>query len=79
MQKELKIWFYQHYKGKHCEVLGLALHSETGEELVIYRNCEDSQQAGESVLRARPYALFVETLEQNGEQIPRFKYVGDKL
>ncbi len=46
---------------------------------MIYRNCEDSQQAGESVLRARPYALFVETLEQNGEQIPRFKYVGDKL
>lgn len=78
MQKELKIWLYQHYKGKHCEVIGLALHSETGEELVIYKNCEDSEQAGEKILRARPYTLFLGTLEQNGKQIPRFKYIGGK-
>lgn len=72
----LKTWIYQHYKGKHCKVLGLAKHSETGELLVIYQNCEVSDE--KFPLRARPYELFVEKIEQNGKQIPRFVYQGDK-
>ncbi|PZM87260.1 MAG: DUF1653 domain-containing protein [candidate division SR1 bacterium] len=72
----LKTGIYQHYKGKHCKVLGLAKHSETGEVLVIYQNCEVSDE--EIPLRARPYKPFFGTIEQNGKEIPRFVYQGNK-
>ncbi len=29
---------YRHYKGNEYTVIGMALHSETQEELVVYRN-----------------------------------------
>lgn len=57
-------------------MLGLAKHSETGELLVIYQNCEVSDE--EIPLRARPYELFVGEVELEGKQIPRFVYQGDK-
>lgn len=72
----IQTWLYQHYKGKHCEVIGVAKHSETGEELVIYKNCEDSASSGEIQLRARPLDLFIESVEVEGQSIPRFQYVG---
>ena len=72
---EIKPGLYQHYKGKHCEVIGVAKHSETGEELVIYKNCEESESSGETILRARPLALFIETIEKGGIEIPRFRPV----
>lgn len=72
----LKLGKYRHYKGKHCEVIGVARHSETDEKLVIYKNCEDSTISGKDELRARPYELFVETVKKNGELISRFEYVG---
>lgn len=75
---KLKKGKYRHYKGKHCEVLWLALHSETGEELVIYRNCEDSQVTGEEQLRARPYTIFVDEIEKDGKKVSRFSFVGEK-
>lgn len=57
-------------------MLGLAKHSETGELLVIYQNCEEHDE--KFPLRARPYELFVEKIEQNGKQIPRFVYQGEE-
>lgn len=74
---KIKTGIYQHYKGKHCEVIGIAKHSETWEELVIYKNCEDSETTGEEILRARPLALFMETVEIEGEKVPRFHYVNE--
>jgi len=58
---------YRHYKGKEYEVLGLARHSETDEFMVVYRPLY-----GDSGLWVRPYTMFVETIELNGIQIPRF-------
>ncbi len=76
MTTSIQTWCYQHYKGKHCEVIGVAMHSETAEELIIYKNCEDSESSGTIQLRARPLSLFIETIEIDGQEIPRFKYIG---
>jgi hypothetical protein len=62
---------YRHYKGNEYVVVGVARHSETEEEVVVYR-----QDYGERSLWVRPLAMFLETVEVDGEQVPRFKYVG---
>jgi hypothetical protein len=62
---------YRHYKGKDYLVLGVARHSETEEELVVYR-----PDYGDRGLWVRPLTMFVETVEKDGQQVPRFAYVG---
>ena len=64
---------YRHYKGNYYDVLGVARHSETNEELVVYR-----PQYGERCLWVRPLGMFKETIEHNGKQQPRFAYSDDK-
>jgi len=63
---------YRHFKGAEYQVIDVARHSETGEELVVYRPLY-----GEGKLWVRPLHLFVETVEKDGQQIPRFKFIGD--
>lgn len=63
---------YRHYKGSEYEVLGVATHSETEESLVVYRPLY-----GERGLWVRPLAMFVETVECDGEVVPRFRFVGE--
>ncbi len=63
---------YRHYKGKDYIVLGVARHSETEEELVVY--CQDYGDRG---LWVRPLAMFQEMVEVNGQSVPRFAYVGE--
>lgn len=58
---------YRHYKGKEYTVLGVARHSETLEELVVYR-----QEYSEHGLWVRPAAMFVETVIVDGKAVPRF-------
>lgn len=62
---------YRHYKGPEYIVLGVARHSETEEELVVYR-----QDYGERGLWVRPAAMFAETVEIAGRHVARFAYVG---
>jgi hypothetical protein len=62
---------YQHYKGQFYTVLGVARHSETEEELVVYR-----QEYGEFGLWVRPKQMFIESVEVNGQRVPRFLYLG---
>ena len=59
---------YRHYKGNEYTVLGVACHSETLEELAVYR-----QEYGERGLWVRPAAMFAETVEVNGRIVPRFQ------
>jgi cupin 2 domain-containing protein len=61
---------YRHYKGNEYTVLGLARHSETLEELVIYR-----QEYGEHGLWVRPKQMFLESVDINGRCVPRFQRV----
>ncbi|MGO1462774.1 MAG: DUF1653 domain-containing protein [Marinobacter sp.] len=58
---------YQHYKGQDYEVLGTARHSETEEELVVYRCLY-----GDHSLWVRPLSMFRENVTVAGEQVPRF-------
>ena len=62
---------YRHYKGKEYTVLGVARHSETLEELVVYR-----QEYGDRGLWVRPAAMFAETVEVDGLTVPRFAFLG---
>lgn len=60
---------YRHTKsGKQYEVIDVALHTETNEQLVIYRPLYASQYS----LFARPHAMFTEFVTINGETKPRF-------
>lgn len=58
---------YRHYKGNEYTVLGVARHSETEEELVVYR-----QEYGERGLWVRPLAMFQEAVVIQGNEVPRF-------
>lgn len=68
----IKLGKYRHYKGKEYKVMGVARHSETLEELVIYRALYDNFD-----LWARPLKMFLEEVEVNGKKVPRFEYLGD--
>lgn len=61
---------YRHYKGKDYEVIGTATHSETAERLVVYRPCYGARE-----LWVRPLAMFMETVQVDGEHRPRFARV----
>jgi hypothetical protein len=65
---EIKPGHYRHYKGNDYTVLGVARHSETLEELVVYR-----QEYGDRGLWVRPAAMFAETVEIDGRAMPRFR------
>ena len=66
---------YQHYKGKYYEVVGLARHSETLEELVVYRALYKSE-IGNKSLWVRPRKMFLEKIKVGLKTVSRFKYVG---
>ncbi len=61
---------YHHYKGGLYEVLGVARHSETEEELVVYRPLY-----GEGGLWVRPKSMFLEFVLIDGVTLPRFQRV----
>ena len=61
---------YVHYKGNEYEIVGVAKHSETLEPMVVYKALY-----GDGGLWVRPYDMFFETVEINGEKIPRFKKI----
>ena len=63
---------YRHFKGKEYEVLGVARHSETEEELVVYRALY-----GDFGLWVRPARMWNETVERDGKTYRRFTYLGE--
>lgn len=71
---ELPLGRYKHYKGHYYEVVGVARHSETLEELVVYRALYDSADFGANQLWVRPLAMFLETVVVNGATVPRFEH-----
>ena len=61
---------YRHYKGGDYEVIGVARHSETLQPMVVYRPLYN-----DTGLWVRPYAMFFEQVEIDGELRPRFEAV----
>lgn len=64
---EIKPGKYRHFKGNEYEVLGTARHSETEEELVVYRALY-----GDGGLWVRPVSMWTETVERDGQTVQRF-------
>jgi len=65
----VELGLYKHYKGNLYEVIGLARHSESLEELVVYK--ATYQKEGEN-LWVRPKAMFIESLSIDGREVKRF-------
>jgi len=61
---------YRHYKGKEYEVIGLAKHSETLEDLVVYKALYDDGQ-----MWARPVEMFEARVMVEGAEVPRFEFI----
>ena len=67
---QIKQGIYQHYKGQLYQVFHVATHSETGEKVVVYQCLYDDYS-----MWVRPLEMFMETVEIDGEVIPRFKLI----
>ena len=68
---------YNHYKNHLVRVIGIALHSETKEELVIYEKLADYKDYKKGQLWARPKNMFLEDVTVDGVSVPRFKLLED--
>lgn len=71
--KNLKPGRYRHFKGGEYDVLGIVRHSETQEELVLYRSLKDPDRQW-----VRPLEMFVEDVKRDGYEGPRFTYISSE-
>lgn len=69
----IKLGRYRHFKGGEYEVIGIARHSETREDMVVYRALY-----GEGGLWVRPASMWEETVTRDGKTSPRFTYIGEE-
>lgn len=74
----MKIGIYKHYKNKLYEVLWVAKHSETLEDMVVYRALYDSEEFWSNALWVRPKSMFVENVIIYWVKQKRFEYIWDK-
>lgn len=74
----MKLGLYKHYKGRYYIVEHVAKHSETLEDMVVYRALYHSDQFGDNACWIRPLSMFLESIEINGQQVPRFQFCTDK-
>ena len=70
----IKTGIYRHFKGNLYEVIGIAKHSESLEEMVVYKALYD-----EGSLWVRPASMWDETVERDGNVYKRFTFVGDEI
>ena len=70
MENKIKLGKYRHYKGGEYEVIGIAHHSETLEDMVVYRALY-----GEGDIWVRPLSMWSETVEVSGTSVKRFTLI----
>ncbi|MBQ4110799.1 MAG: DUF1653 domain-containing protein [Clostridia bacterium] len=68
---EIKKGRYKHFKGNEYEVVDVAKHSETLEEMVVYKALY-----GDGGMWVRPVSMWNETVERDGKTFERFTYIG---
>ncbi len=61
---------YRHFKGKEYQVIGIAKHTETEEDMVVYNKLYDG-----GGLWVRPLRMFLEVVQVDGRKVPRFQYL----
>jgi hypothetical protein len=66
----MQLGLYQHYNGNYYQVIGLARHSESLEEMVVYRGLY-----GDYGLWVRPKTMFEEIINHNNQKRPRFEFI----
>ncbi|MEI3102876.1 MAG: DUF1653 domain-containing protein [Oscillospiraceae bacterium] len=71
-QETIRPGRWRHFKGNDYQVLGLARHSETLEDMVVYRALY-----GEGGLWVRPVSMWLEAVDRDGYRGPRFVRIGD--
>lgn len=69
---ELKPGKYRHFKGKEYLLIGTATHSETMEQMVVYKALY-----GQQGLWVRPADMWTEMVDRDNYHGPRFQYIGD--
>lgn len=69
---------YQHYKGKLYELIDIVRHSETLEEMVLYKPLYISKDFPETKMWVRPAKMFIEDVIIDNKKIPRFKLLNPK-
>ena len=67
---KVKKGIYRHFRGHTYKVIGIAKHSETSEELVVYVNMDD-----ENDIWLRPEKMFLENVTRDGKTFPRFEFI----
>lgn len=67
---EIKLGKYRHFKGNEYEVIAVAKHSETLEDMVVYRALY-----GEKGIWVRPLKMWNETVEKDGKKYKRFESI----
>ena len=72
MVNKIKLGNYRHFKGGLYEVIDIAKHSETLEDMVVYKHLEDSS------IWVRPLKMFNEIIERDGKKVPRFEFVDNE-
>ena len=70
--EEVKLGKYRHFKGNEYEVIGVAKHSETLEEFVVYK-----ELYGDGEIWVRPKEMFLEKVDKDGKLVSRFEYLGE--
>ena len=73
MNSNIALGIYEHYKGGRYEVIGVGLLESTQEPVVIYKTLYKNEL---SELWVRPVSSFEETVDVNGEMVPRFRFLG---
>ncbi|MBL7078196.1 DUF1653 domain-containing protein [Candidatus Shapirobacteria bacterium] len=73
--KEIKPGTYRHYKGTLVVVIGIALHSETLEEMVVYNHPDPIKGKGANTMWVRPKKMFMENVRIDGKKVPRFEFI----
>lgn len=68
---DIKLGKYRHFKGNEYEVVAIAKHSETLEEMVVYKDLKNDGKVW-----VRPAVMWNETVERDGKVLKRFEFLG---
>lgn len=68
--ENIKLGKYRHFKGNEYEVIGIAKHSETMEDMVVYRALYE-----DGGMWVRPASMWDETVERDGKVFKRFTFI----
>ncbi len=69
---EIKLGKYRHFKGNEYEVVAIARHSETLEEMVVYKDLKNYGK-----IWVRPAVMWDEVVERDGKTFKRFEFLGE--